>query len=294
MPNLPSISIGQVQELLPQWSAIANHGSGGQKLVFRATFSGTEYALKFATAPLSDDAEDFATTDVAIRAKREVETMRECGSPHMVKLGPLGLEYTQIGSEKLLYFSEQFIDGQDLSRVIRTTGKLAVSDVIALGLHITDAINGLWELGKVHRDIKPANIMRSAAGAFILLDAGFAFDTAGESLSVGPVGTPAYFSPEQFNFAQRRTLLDFRSDIFSLGVTMYYAATGRHPFWEPGDTTVSLYGRITSQPAQPICELDSSFPSELDEIILRMLGKSPHLRYRKCSQLTKALEKVAG
>lgn len=71
--------------------------------------------------------------------------------------------------------------------------------------------------------------MRRGNGDFVLLDAGFAFDVQGESLSVA-VGTPKYFSPEQFQFNDRRTLLDFRSDLLPLGVTMYEMGAGRHPF----------------------------------------------------------------
>lgn len=296
MPGLPRITVEQVQGLLPQCSNVASVGSGGQKVVFKGTIAGVVYALKFATAPdLGDDVGDFSASDVAVRAKREVETMRDCPSPHMVKIGPVGLDFAQIGSEWVLYFSEQFIDGQDLKETLKKERTLPPSEVVTLGLHITDAIASLWELGKVHRDIKPANIMRRRqTGEFVLLDAGLAFDVAGESLSVTPVGTPAFFSPEQFDFAQRRTLMDFRSDIFSLGVTMYLAAVGKHPFWEPGETSASLYGKILNEPATPPGDIISGFPSDLEEVIMRMLGKSPHLRYRRCSQLTKALEKVSA
>lgn len=295
MPGLPNITVEQVKGLLPQCTDIALAGSGGQKVVFKGTIDGTVYALKFATAPPWDsDNDDFAASDVAVRAKREVDTMRDCRSAHMVKIGPVGLEFTKIDGQQILYFSEQFIDGDDLKVVIRAKKRLPAGDVAKLGLQISDAIAALWELGKVHRDVKPANIMRANSGGdFFLLDAGLAFDVAGESLSIGPVGTPAYFSPEQFDFSQRRTLLDFRSDIFSLGVTMYYAAAGIHPFWESGDNSATLYGKITSQPVRPIREIVADFPGDLDAIIARMLGKSPHLRYRRCSQLVQALEGVA-
>jgi len=115
---------------------------------------------------------------------------------------------------------------------------------------------------------------------------------AGESISIGPVGTPAYFSPEQFDFTNRRTVLDFRSDLFCLGVTMYQMATGQHPFWSPGDTSQALYNKITTLVPQPIGGVVSTFPPELEEIIFRLLGKSPHLRYRRCDQLIDALGRV--
>ena len=136
-----------------------------------------------------------------------------------------------------------------------------------------------------------ANIMRrDPRGDYILLDAGLAFDTDGESISVSPVGTPLFFSPEQFDFTNRRTVLDFRSDMFALGTTMYCLATGVHPFWASGDNSQSIYTKITTHIPPVPSTIVAGFPAELDEVIMRLLGKSPHLRYRKCDQLIAALQ----
>lgn len=294
MANLPTLTVENVAAMLPQASAISLIGSGGQKLVFRAAIEGQNYAVKFAKLPAqADGGNDFSTTDISLRAKREVETMRDCHSPYMVKLGPVGLSFNSIGDQNVLFFSEELIEGRDLHAVFKTDGRLSPNVVTTIGRHITSAIKSLWELGKIHRDIKPANIMeRSGGEGYVLLDAGLAFDIAGESLSITPVGTPAFFSPEQFEFNSRRTVLDFRSDIFSLGVTLYFLSTGQHPFWTPGDSPESLYSRITSHIPTPPSELVSGFPANLEDVILRMMGKSPHLRFRKCDQLIEAFEKL--
>ena len=296
MAVLPSITDAQVASLIPEAAHIQPVGRGGQKLVFRCTIDGAPYALKFAKVPeLPEEmeTEDFSMSDVAARARREVETMRDCRSAYMVKLGPVGLSFANVDDESVLYFSEEFIAGRDLRTILREDGRFPPAEIAKLGLHIADAIKALWELGKIHRDVKPANIMkRESDGDYVLLDAGLAFDVVGESLSIGPVGTPAYFSPEQFDFSNRRTLLDFRSDIFSLGITMYQFVTGAHPFWEQGDTSRSLFDKITNLTPQPPSAQVPDFPEQLDEIILRMLGKSPHLRYRRCDQLIHALSEV--
>jgi len=296
MADLPSITEAQVASLVSNATDIQPIGRGGQKLVFKCTIDGMPYALKFAKVPkLPEDieTEDFPMSDVAARARREVETMRDCPSAHMVNLGPVGLCFANIDNHSVLYFSEELIDGRDLRTILHDEGRFPPNEVTKLGLHVTDAIKALWELGKIHRDVKPANIMiRDTSGDYILLDAGLAFDVVGESLSIGPVGTLAYFSPEQFDFSNRRTLLDFRSDIFSLGVTMYQLATGTHPFWEPGDTSRSLFDKITTLTPQPPSAHVPDFPEHLDGIILRMLGKSPHLRFRRCDQLIQALSEV--
>jgi serine/threonine-protein kinase len=296
MSDLPNLTPEQVVQLISQASEIESVDAGGQKVVFKGTIAGEQYALKFAKLPeLPDDleSEEFPMSDVVVRAQREVETMRDCTSPHMVKLGPIGLSFTMIDDQSLLYFSEEFIVGRDLRTILRSDGRLEPAQIVALGLHIVDAVHALWELGKIHRDIKPANIMRREGNdEYVLLDAGFAFDVVGESLSIGPVGTPLYFSPEQFDFTNRRTVMDFRSDLFSLGVTMYQLATGQHPFWSPGDTSGSLFNKITTHNPGPPSTYVPDFPKDLDEIILRMLGKSPHLRYRRCQQVIHALSQM--
>ena len=173
------------------------------------------------------------------------------------------------------------------------SGALSTAEVVRLGQQMCSAISELWSLGKIHRDIKPGNIMRrNHDGSYILLDAGLAFDVAGESISAGfMVGTMAYFSPEQFDYTSRRTM-DFRSDIFSLGVTLYQLATGQHPFFSPHTSTPHLFTRITKyNPPEP-SSLVASIPESLDRVILRMMGKSPHLRYRKIEQLQSALASV--
>jgi eukaryotic-like serine/threonine-protein kinase len=293
--DLPSLTPAQVAVLVPQASDIENLGSGGQKLVFRGTIGGTVYALKFSKLPTSplDDLDEFAASDIAIRAKREVETMRECTSPHMVKLGPVGLSFGSAAGQQLVFFSEEHIHGSDLKTHLRSNGKFPAQEVGKLGRHIGAAIKALWEFSKIHRDIKPANIMRrDSNGDYVLLDAGLAFDIDGESISAVPVGTPAYFSPEQFEFTNRRTVMDFRSDMFSLGTTMYFLATATHPFWSPGDGALSIYSKITGFNPLPPSSIVEGFPETLDEVIMRLLGKSPHLRFRTCDQLITALQGV--
>jgi serine/threonine protein kinase len=296
MSDLPNLTLAQVTQLIPQASDIQMVGSGGQKLVFKGTIDGKQYAFNFYKVPeLPEDLEneDAVMNDVTVRAQREVETIRDCLSDHMVKLGPIELKFDTIDGQNILFFSEEFIVGSDLKTLLRSEGRLTSQEIVKLGLHITDAIQALWNLRKIHRDIKPANIMRrEASKAFVLLDPGLAFDVIGESLSIGPVGTKPYFSPEQFDFTNRRSVMDFRSDIFSLGVTMYQLSSGQHPFWTPGETSQSLFNKITTQNPEPPSTYIHDFPKGLDEIIMKMLSKSPHLRYRHCQQLIDALNKI--
>lgn len=298
MSDLPTISVSQVEAAIDRVSDVKEIGRGGQKLVFSGLIDGEHFALKFLRAPSdeldSDETEFDLTPDMVVRAHREVETMRECQSPYMVKLGPIGLEFIEIGGESLVYFTEEFISGSDLQEnYARQQKTLPPADVVHLGLHITHAIAAIWNLNKVHRDIKPGNIMRRENGDFVLLDAGLAFDKLGESVSGGGlVGTPIYFSPEQFEYTNRRSVLDYRSDMFALGVTMYQLATGVHPFYKRGDRSGEVYSNIRKASPTPPHKVNEAVPEDLSMIILRMMGKSPHLRFRKCEQLIERLKAV--
>lgn len=305
MSQLPILNCDHVQQLIPSATNISELGYGGQKRVYAGEIEGIKYALKFALVPDELDIEELGTDEIDIdddllasnsviaRAKREVETMHDCDSPYMVKLGPIPLGIGKIDDQILIFYSEEFIDGKDLKKHLADSGPFSVEDVTRLGIHISDAINGLWKLQKVHRDVKPGNIMLcEERNEFILLDAGLAFDVVGESLSISPVGTPLYFSPEQFDFMSRRTLLDFRSDLFSLGVTLYEMLTGQHPFYTQGDQSYDLVTNIQNKPAIPPSQLIDGVPKDLEHVILRLLGKSPHLRFRDCKLLTKCLQKT--
>jgi eukaryotic-like serine/threonine-protein kinase len=290
MATAPDLTPEQIADAFPAMRNPLYLGRGGQKIVFSVELNQQRYALKLAALPGDLDADETQFSDIAARASREVEIMRDCTSPYMVKLGPVGLQFIEIAGQKLLYFTEELIEGDSLQSVLQARGALDPATVIRLGVQMTKAIADLWSLGKIHRDIKPGNIMQRTSADFVLLDAGLAFDVVGESLSAGfIVGTLPYFSPEQFDYTSRR-VLDFRSDLFSLGVTLYEAATGTHPFWTRGEDSRSLFNKITAFNPPAPSTVNPAIPKELDRVILRMLGKSPHLRYRKTDQLVAAFE----
>lgn len=290
--QLPNITEADVASLVTGASSIAHVGKGGQKLVFKGDFGGTTYAVKFALVP-PDPAD---ALEIQTRAAREVATMRNCPSAHMVKPGPVGITVATVRAESVLYFTEQFIDGEDLDAILKKSGPMPVAEVVRLGLHMADAIKGLQKIRTIHRDLKPKNIMRRRSdGAFILLDAGFAFDLDGASASNGKiVGTLPYFPPERFDYGSRRTAMDFRSDMFCLGVTMYEMAAGVRPFYHPGDMSHDMLMRIRTERPAPPSAIRAGIPPQLDQVILRMMGKSPHLRYRTVELLEEALRAIGA
>jgi len=211
----PDLTIEQAQEIIPEASDIQLLDRGGQKVVFTAIIEEQKYALKFLSPkpPQSLGQSNELLDDVTARAQREVETMQQCVTPHLVRMGPIGLKCARVNGDPIIYFSEEFIEGKNLRQYHQKNGNLSIQELSHLAFHISEAINTIWQFSKIHRDIKPGNIMRRQSnGEFVLLDMGLVFDLQDESLSVGPVGTPLYFSPEQMDFGNRRTVMNFRSD----------------------------------------------------------------------------------
>ncbi|MDI7267417.1 MAG: serine/threonine-protein kinase [Myxococcota bacterium] len=301
MPSVPNLTAQDVEAAVAGVRDVAYLAKGGQKIVFSCTIDGRACVLKFllAAPPDAPPPDDPAVSaerglEALERARREVETMSQCDSPALVKLGPLGLERTTIGNQDLIYFSEERVDGEDLRSVLSREHALAVRELVALGEDLTAAVAAIWSFAKIHRDIKPGNAMRrNSDRRFVLLDVGMAMDLADDSITAtgAVVGTPAYFSPEQLDYAKRRQL-DFRSDLFAAGIVLYECSTGRHPFRAPGEGTATLFGNILSaRPTSPR-SLRPDLPAELEAIILRLLAKRPHMRYRTCDQLATALRGV--
>jgi len=220
--------------------------------------------------------------------------MKECNTRCLVKIGPIEMRGICIEGEDLLCFTEELIDGQPLDTLLKSSGPLHVADVVQLGRDVAESIDVLWKRNKIHRDIKPGNIMRRAAGGFVLLDLGLVFDLKDESYSLDPVGTLIYFSPEQMDFANRRQVLDFRSDLFSLGITMYQMATGTHPFVANANTSWDVINNIRNYSPTGPCELNGTIPEALSDLILRLLGKRPSLRYRSIAKFQQALTEATS
>ena len=291
----PQITIPQVRRVIPLASDIRELDRGGQKIVFTCIIDGEKFTLKFMNPNPSQISRHNGTflDDVTSRAQREVETIQQCSTPHLVKIGPIGLKTADIGGKPVIYFSEEFIDGKNLRSYQQDTGNFSSQELVRLAFHISEAINAIWEFSKIHRDIKPGNIMRrNDTGDFILLDMGFVFDLQDESLSVGPVGTLIYFSPEQIDFNNRRTVMSFRSDLFSLGIVMYEMATGKHPFTDLATTSWDVLGNIANANPRPPIDLRPELSPTLNDVIMRLLAKRPALRYRSIRMFQQALREV--
>ncbi|USG65134.1 serine/threonine protein kinase [Brevibacillus ruminantium] len=298
----PDLTVDEVKEICPECNEIEFVGKGGQKTVFSCLINEDKFAIKFldltniqnqqapqdllslnsqiTVSPMEDIRED-----VLARAKREIDIMDRCETPTLVKLGPIGMTFVDYNNKKLLYFTEELINGDDLHTIIRRDKQISLQEGIQLGIDIATAVKHLWEIKMVHRDVKPKNIMRRDNGSYVLLDTGLAFDLTDESLTAAfmTVGTPIYMSPEQLKNVRRG--IDFRSDLFLLGIVLYESLTGNHPFFTRGINSMQLVANIVSNQVEPPNKFRTDLPNSLNTVIMRLLAKEPHLRYKSCESL---------
>lgn len=265
----------------------------GQKLVFRCVLpGGAPGVLKLVRLPSVGSEDDEAElNELVARMRREIEILASIDSPYVARvLEPeMGVRECIIDDTTYAYYFEVLIDGESVAQVL-ANGVLPPAEVVRLGLNVTSAIGEFWSCDAVHRDVKPANVMReSASGRYVLLDAGYALDLTGPSLTrvAGIPGTLPYLAPERLDLARKRQL-DFRSDLYSLGVVMYEAVVGSHPYIVAGMTQEAQLQAIANTAAtQP-----SIIPQGLDRlwpVVLRLLEKRPHARYKSCQSLSDAL-----
>ncbi len=186
----------------------------------------------------------------------------------------------------LYYFSMEYIDGVTVDDLIRHEGLLDIDKVIDLIMQVCQALKYLQQHNIVHRDIKPANIMVTKDGQVKLGDFGFiqsVFDS--ELMQEGTtIGTPDYISPEQ---ARGERNLDVRSDIYSLGATLFHMLTGKTLY--TGSCSKVMRDHIETTPPK-IEDLRKDLPKDLVRIVKKMMEKLPIDRYQSPDEIIKDLE----
>ncbi|MDZ4278785.1 MAG: protein kinase [Dehalococcoidia bacterium] len=253
-------------------------GRGGMGAVYRATdpWSGKEVAIKLLHAHLTDDA--------AFRERfvREAHFASLLSSPYTCKL----LEY---GEEADLHFMVmELVEGQTVRQLVGD-GPLPPARALDLARQAALSLEEAESKGLVHRDIKPENLKVTPEGRLKVLDFGIARRLEGGTITqTGQyLGTAAYSAPEAFSDSRK---IDHRSDIYSLGATLFYMLSGEPPF--KGDSALSLIRQHEQEP--PPLEKLSGQGASVIEIVRRCLEKDQDHRYQNVSELVRALEEARG
>jgi serine/threonine protein kinase len=211
---------------------------------------------------------------VLARFQREMEMCHRVAHPNIAWTCDVGKQ------QDIHYIAMEYIPGRSLSRVVGSEGALSVARAARLLAEVAAALDHAHHQGIIHRDIKPSNIMVTPHDHAKVLDLGFALvrgETGGKREVIGGqgyiVGTMDYISPEQ---AEDPTKVDPRSDLYSLGCTLYYAVTGRPPF--PGGTAAEKIQRHRTEEPTPVPQLNPNVPPAFIRVVRKLMAKKPDQR----------------
>ncbi|MGE3182959.1 MAG: serine/threonine-protein kinase, partial [Phycisphaerae bacterium] len=267
---------------------------GGQGEVFEAIHTATRrrVAVKFLhDAQIADDGARRA------RFLREIEILAQLRHPNVVAI------HTSDEVDGRTFYVMDFVAGAPLDRCLQREQERAApaprlrdETIVALFRQICDGVQAAHVRGVIHRDLKPANVLVDEFGVPRVVDFGLAKllndDSAHQMTAMTEtgqfVGSLPWSSPEQVGGAH--DALDTRSDVYSLGVMLYNALTGRHPYSLQGPMQ-EILRRIQSEPPTPIDHYRPDLPDDLATIVAKCLSKEPARRYQTAGELGRDLER---
>lgn len=259
-------------------------GQGGMGFVYKAYQQKLERTVAVKLLPtkimMAPEAEKKAMIG---RFQREAMLAGQLQHPNVVQIYDVGKE------DDLYYIVMQYIDGEDLGRILKDEGPFSIEDTVQVMIEVAKALIAAHGNQVLHRDIKPANIMKRHSGGLIVTDFGLAkaVDVNSELSTPGKlIGTLGYMSPEQVQGAE----LDYRSDIYSLGATAFHLLTGRLPF--DAKTPVQLIYKHVRETVPKVELLRPEVPLALSGIVHKMMHRDRDMRYENAQSLLKAIEAI--
>jgi tRNA A-37 threonylcarbamoyl transferase component Bud32/CheY-like chemotaxis protein len=254
-------------------------GRGGMGIVYRAEHLKLRRraAIKI-IAPELAESEGFHD-----RFNREARMAAALQHPNIVTVYDAGEE------DGLLYLAMQYIEGSDLSTVLRNQGRLRPYRALDVCRQVAAALDAAHAHGMIHRDIKPANVLIEGRTAF-LTDFGLTKRIEGSQTQLTQagdvVGTIHYVAPEQIEGGR----VDARTDIYSLGCLVYHCLSGELPFGRDTDVAV-IYAQLSEEPPR-LSAVRPDLPAGLDAVIAKALEKAPERRFQTCADLMSAARAV--
>ena len=259
---------------------LARVGRGGMGTVYRARQLSVDriVAVKILRPRLAQNRSFIA------RFKEEARAAAKLNHPNIVQAIDAGEE------DGYYYFAMEFVDGETLHRLMLREGVIEETRVLRMAVDIAHALSHAQLHHIVHRDIKPGNIMISTEGVTKLCDLGLAhcrMEDESASRRGAAVGTPYYISPEQ---AMGQMDVDTRSDIYSLGATLFRAVVGRPAFNAP--TPAEILTQHVKAPLPWPKDHNPELSENICYVVAKMMAKKPEERYQTPDELTEDLERV--
>jgi serine/threonine protein kinase len=269
--DLSSTSLAALGQRYDVLSA-AGHGSMGNVYKARDRETGEIVALKILKPEIASD------QGMVERFKNELLFARKITHKNVCRVH----EFNRVGP--IAYTSMEFVEGESLRSVLNRFGGLPIRKAIHVAQQICSGLREAHAQGIVHRDLKPENVMIDAQGNVKIMDFGIARSMeAATRLTGSMVGTPAYMAPEQVSGKQ----VDYRTDIYSLGLMLYEMFTGAQAFQAETPVAAALK-QIREMPPLPH-EIDPTIPVAIERAILRCLEKDPAKRFQSVEELERAL-----
>ena len=258
----------------------AQLGKGGMGVVYRAhdRLLDEQVAIMVLRPEVARDAE------ISRRFQSEIKLARRVSHKNVCRIHEYGED------QGLRYISMEYMQGVDLRQVIRERGGLPTDEAFTAALQIADGLSAIHDVGVIHRDLKTPNIMRDTRGQIRLMDFGIAKEwgaAAASATATGLVmGTPEYMSPEQ----ARGEKIDFRSDIYALGIVIFELFTGRLPF--RAETPLATILKHL-QEAPPLDGPEGvRIPPPVREVLRKALAKNPNERHATVEELGQAMREA--
>jgi tetratricopeptide (TPR) repeat protein len=258
-------------------------GQGAMGTVYLGVDPKISRMVAIKALPLSDEFDSRQIEEVRKRFYREAETAGRLNHPNIVTIFDVGEEHD------LAYIAMDFINGEGLDAFGHPDNLLSIDDVFHIGITVAEALDYAHQQNVVHRDIKPGNIIYDQeSGSLKITDFGIACLTDNSRTRTGTVlGSPSYMSPEQLSGEQ----VDGRSDLYSLGVTLYQLFTGVLPF--TADSMASLAYKIANNKPQGIRKVRPELPTCLTRVINKSVEKNPDMRYQTGAAFADALRRCS-
>ncbi len=282
--SMPPPSPSPVPAVLGEFRILREIGRGGMGVVYEAEQLGLARRVALKLLPPGGGADARALA----RFQVEARVMAALHHPHIVPVFAVGCD------AGVHYYAMQLVDGCSLAdRLGRSardaeTARLAPREAAHLAMQAAGALEHAHNLGVLHRDIKPGNLLVEPDGHLWVTDFGLARrEGAGDLTRTGDLpGTLRYMSPEQ---AAGGRLLDPRSDVYSLGATLYELILGRPAF--PGNDRADLLRRIAHSDPVPPRRIDPTLPRDLETIVGKAMAREPEHRYATARELAEDLER---
>ena len=261
------IKIGML--IADRYEVLEKIGTGGMSDVYK----GKDHKLNRFVAIKVLKQEFYENANFVSKFRMEAQVSAGLMHPNIVNV-------YDVGEEKgLFYIVMELVDGITLKKYIEKKGRLSVREAVSIAIQVSMGLEAAHKAHVIHRDIKPQNIMSSKDGKVKVTDFGIAKAATSNTITSNVMGSVHYTSPEQ----ARGGYSDEKSDIYSLGITLFEMLTGRVPF--NGETTVAIAIKQIQQPMPSPREFVPDVPRSVEQIVLKCCEKSPDRRYQNMTEL---------